>query len=101
MAVKDAPCSYIKYAGRNRRLSLSDNPTLPLFPGKQTGLICARPIGEAGPVMDFEFSERSLKLRDKLIAFMDEHVYPNELTYHEQHHHGKSRWQIPPIMDEL
>jgi acyl-CoA dehydrogenase len=51
--------------------------------------------------MDFEFSERSLKLRDKLIAFMDEHVYPNERTYHEQHEHGKSRWQIPPIMDEL
>src|SRR3954454_18251064 len=51
--------------------------------------------------MDFDFSERSLRLREKLIAFMDEHVYPNERTYHEQHHHGKSRWQIPPIMDEL
>jgi len=49
----------------------------------------------------FEFSERSQQLREKLIAFMDAHVYPNERVYHEQLEHGPSRWHIPPVMEEL
>ena len=28
--------------------------------------------------MDFSYSEKVEKLRAKLLAFMDEHVYPNE-----------------------
>src|SRR5262249_6736087 len=48
-----------------------------------------------------EFSERSQKLRDKLLAFMDAHIYPNERVYHEQLEHQKTRWAIPPIMEEL
>ena len=51
--------------------------------------------------MDFEFSERSARLREKLLAFMDAHVYPNERVYHEQHAGLSSRWAIPPIMEEL
>ena len=51
--------------------------------------------------MDFEFSDRSQQLRDKLIQFMDAHIYPNERVYHEQIEQAKSRWQVPPILDEL
>ncbi|HTP82777.1 MAG TPA: acyl-CoA dehydrogenase family protein [Alphaproteobacteria bacterium] len=51
--------------------------------------------------MDFEFSERSLRLREQLLAFMDAHIYPNERVYHEQHASLNSRWAIPPIMEEL
>lgn len=32
---------------------------------------------------------------------MDEVVYPNERVYTEQLNHGKSRWRIPPVMEEM
>jgi acyl-CoA dehydrogenase len=51
--------------------------------------------------MDFEFSESTTRLRDKLIAFMDAHVYPSERVYHEQHAALPSRWASPPVMEEL
>ena len=31
--------------------------------------------------MDFEFSPRCESLRARLLAFMDEHIYPNEARY--------------------
>ncbi len=34
--------------------------------------------------MDFAFDARTEELRAKLLAFMDEHVYPAERTAHEQ-----------------
>ncbi|MBA2441492.1 MAG: acyl-CoA dehydrogenase family protein [Rubrobacter sp.] len=54
--------------------------------------------------MDFEYSEKVQKLRERLEAFMDEHIYPNEKTFHEQLEDATSRgerWQVPPIMEEL
>ncbi|MEM7412630.1 MAG: acyl-CoA dehydrogenase family protein [Myxococcota bacterium] len=52
--------------------------------------------------MDFEYSDKTKFALDKLNAFMDEHVYPNEVTYHEQmKSFGTDRWQIPPIIEEL
>ncbi|HEY4331238.1 MAG TPA: acyl-CoA dehydrogenase family protein [Ilumatobacteraceae bacterium] len=51
--------------------------------------------------MDFAFSARCEEYRSKLLAFMDECIYPNESVYLQQiadsgdpHHH-------PPVMDEL
>ncbi|HEX6162570.1 MAG TPA: acyl-CoA dehydrogenase family protein [Vicinamibacterales bacterium] len=38
-------------------------------------------------------------LRERLIAFFDSHIYPNEQRYYEQAQ--QARWQIPPILDEL
>jgi acyl-CoA dehydrogenase len=32
---------------------------------------------------------------------MDAHIYPNERVYHEQLEHQKTRWAIPPVMEEL
>ncbi|MDA7945894.1 MAG: acyl-CoA dehydrogenase family protein [Hyphomicrobiaceae bacterium] len=50
--------------------------------------------------MEFKFSERTEDYRARLLAFMDEHIYPNERTYHEQLDAG-DRWTCPPVMQEL
>jgi acyl-CoA dehydrogenase len=47
-----------------------------------------------------EPSARAREFRERLAAFMDEHIYPNEKTYQEQIETG-DRWQVPAIMDEL
>ncbi|MFV8835259.1 acyl-CoA dehydrogenase family protein [Aquisalimonas sp.] len=48
----------------------------------------------------FEFSDRSKELQDKLLAFMDEHIYPNEEVFRKQHAEG-DHWSSPPILEEL
>jgi acyl-CoA dehydrogenase len=47
-----------------------------------------------------EPSSRVVALRERLAAFMGEHIYPNETTYHEQVEAG-DRWQIPVLMETL
>jgi len=47
-----------------------------------------------------ELSPRVTELRQRLLAFMDEHIYPNERRYEEQLRTG-DRWQPPPLMEEL
>ncbi len=51
--------------------------------------------------MEFEFSEKTKDFRARIEAFMDELVYPNEATFHEQLEAAESRWSVPPIMEEL
>ena len=51
--------------------------------------------------MDFVFSARVSELRERLLAFMDEVVYPNERTYAEQHAAAPNRWASPPVMEEM
>jgi acyl-CoA dehydrogenase len=41
-----------------------------------------------------------MELRQKLLAFMDEHVYPNEPLYYDQVNQG-DRWKAVPIVEEL
>src|SRR5262245_40440803 len=50
--------------------------------------------------MDFRHSERSRELQQRLAAFMDEHIYPNEATFHRQIAEG-DRWQPTAIVEEL
>ncbi len=40
-------------------------------------------------------------LRERLAAFMDAHVYPNERLMREQIDGGPTRWVQPPLMEEL
>jgi acyl-CoA dehydrogenase len=49
----------------------------------------------------FEFSDKSKNLQNKLLAFMDEHIYPNEKAYAEQLHNAENRFAPVPLMDEL
>lgn len=50
--------------------------------------------------MDFNYSKRCEEYRAKLLAFMDEHVYPSEKTYHDELEAG-DRWETPPVMEDL
>ncbi len=49
----------------------------------------------------YQFSDRSLELQSRLQAFMDEHIFPNEDTYHQQLANAENRWAPVPLMDEL
>ncbi len=49
----------------------------------------------------FEYSKKSKKLQHKLLAFMDEYIYPNETTYEEQLSNAENRFAPVPLMDEL
>lgn len=47
-------------------------------------------------------NDRVKELREKLLVFMDEVIYPNEQTYRDQLNEGESRWsEVPPIMEEM
>ena len=50
--------------------------------------------------MDFEYSDRSKALLEKLHKFMDEVIYPAEPVYEEQMEKAKDRWQLPPVLEE-
>ena len=50
--------------------------------------------------MDFEFSPKVQELRERLLAFMDAHVYPNEALFAQQVEAG-DRWEPAEILDEL
>jgi acyl-CoA dehydrogenase len=49
--------------------------------------------------MDFEFSPKARALRERLLAFFDEHIYPNEAVHRDQVQ--RDRWQPPPIVEQL
>jgi acyl-CoA dehydrogenase len=51
--------------------------------------------------MEFELTDRCKELRERLLAFMDEHVYPAEEVYHEQLVASGDPHFDPPIMEEL
>ncbi|MFE6159718.1 acyl-CoA dehydrogenase family protein [Streptomyces sp. NPDC056486] len=51
--------------------------------------------------MDFAFDARTEELRDKLLTFMDEHVYPAEQIADEQRAQLASPWDTPAIVGEL
>ena len=47
----------------------------------------------------FEPTARASELRERLVAFCDHHVYPNESLFHAQIE--RERWQVAPIVEEL
>ncbi|WP_372884560.1 acyl-CoA dehydrogenase family protein [Shimia sp.] len=52
-------------------------------------------------MMDFfPLSDRAKALREALLQFMDEHIYPNEDLFEAQHGEGDP-WDAPPILEEL
>lgn len=48
----------------------------------------------------FDYTERTAGLRQRLLAFMDEHIYPNEAAL-LAHEHGPERWQTAPLIEKL
>jgi acyl-CoA dehydrogenase len=51
--------------------------------------------------MDFAFDARTEELRQKLLAFMDEYVYPAEAVAEEQRARLASPWDTPAVVGEL
>jgi len=51
--------------------------------------------------MEFEYNDKTNLALDRLQAFMDEHIYPNEEAFYRQHDEQEDRWQTPPMMEEL
>ncbi|WGH90108.1 acyl-CoA dehydrogenase family protein [Auritidibacter ignavus] len=51
--------------------------------------------------MDFSFSDRCQDYRQRLLDFMDEHVYPAEPVFEQQMHESGDDNFHPPIMEEL
>jgi acyl-CoA dehydrogenase len=49
--------------------------------------------------MTFDQSDKSKILCERLTAFMNEHIYPNESRYHDEI--KKNRWQPTQIIEEL
>jgi acyl-CoA dehydrogenase len=50
--------------------------------------------------MDFEYTDKVKKLQERLLAFMDEHIYPNEKLFVEQINEG-DRWQPTAVVEDL
>lgn len=51
--------------------------------------------------MDFGFDARTEEMRDRLLEFMDSHIYPAEARYAEEVAALADPWDRPPVIDEL
>src|SRR5207253_2783650 len=49
--------------------------------------------------MDFELSEKTKDLQQRLTAFMEEHIYPNEQRFHDEIQ--RERWSPTQVIKEL
>ncbi len=49
--------------------------------------------------MDFEFSDKVKALQQRLLAFMDEHIYPNEQRFADEV--ARDRWSPTRVIEEL
>jgi acyl-CoA dehydrogenase len=50
--------------------------------------------------LNFDYTPKVQDLRERVSAFMREHVYPNEHKWHE-HTRSSKRWEVVPIIEEL
>ena len=51
--------------------------------------------------MNFEYTSKINNLIDKINVFMDKFIYPNEQVYFEAIESSESRWNIPPVIEEI
>ena len=52
--------------------------------------------------MNFTMTDRQVHWRDRVVAFMDEHIYPAVPVFNAQMAaFGSNRWQVVPIVEEL
>lgn len=59
-------------------------------------------MGKGVEMLDFSYSQKVVELQEKLTAFMEANIYPNERTYEQQLNEQETRWSaVPPIMEEL
>jgi acyl-CoA dehydrogenase len=58
-----------------------------------------RVAGEKAVRVNFEFSAKTKELQQRLRAFMDEHIYPNEQRFEEEIE--RERWKPTRVIEEL
>ena len=51
--------------------------------------------------MDFAHDARTVELQQELLAFMDSHVYPAEVVWHEQVRGAAGSWSPAPVLSSL
>jgi acyl-CoA dehydrogenase len=53
--------------------------------------------------MEFAFDAKTEEMRERVLAFMDEHVYPNETRFHEELGQLEDRWDwtSAPVMQQI
>jgi len=54
--------------------------------------------------MNFDYSPKVEQLRERLLAFMEQHIYPNEARYHadiEANRQAGNAWQPSKVIEEL
>ncbi len=51
--------------------------------------------------MHFDFSEKTQDYIQRVSAFMDEYIFPNEESYKQQHAAFDSPWNVPQIVEDL
>src|SRR5215471_16780421 len=51
--------------------------------------------------MEFEYSKKTKMYMEQLQDFMTKYIYPNEKVFQDQLNSAATRWQVPPIMEEL
>ena len=55
-----------------------------------------------GTTMNFDYSDKTKDLMQKVQQFMDDHIYPAQEVYNAQMEaFGENRWQVPAILDTL
>jgi acyl-CoA dehydrogenase len=50
--------------------------------------------------MEFEFNAKTREYQERVSAFMDAHVFPNEARFHQEIAQG-NRWEPVPLIEEL
>ena len=50
--------------------------------------------------MHFDYSPKTKEYMERVDAFMQQHVFPNEDTY-ERQHEEVGRWNVPPVLEDL
>ncbi|MFQ5955778.1 MAG: acyl-CoA dehydrogenase family protein [Kiloniellales bacterium] len=51
--------------------------------------------------MEFAYSDKVREMQERLSAFMEEAVYPNEERYYQELDAASDRWADPPVMAEM
>jgi acyl-CoA dehydrogenase len=54
--------------------------------------------------MNFDYSPKVMQMRERLLAFFDEHIYPNELRYLQEveaNRRAGNVWQATQVIEEL
>ncbi len=51
--------------------------------------------------MDFEYSDKTKSYIERVSAFMDEYLYPNEEELRSQVDSAPTRWKVIPLLEEL